>query len=461
MMSKFNSLRRRLVAVVAVGLLAVGGMELSAQCYTPNLQKAESLFKKGEYAAARKRFVAAKSCPDKPKTNNLDARIAACDRKLKGSSTSEGSTTQRRQSTSSTTTTRQATFKITSVSFRNEDIDDNVLTDYGYSLNAADIHYLMPRIYYKSTYTSSQDWAFKYKIYKPDGTLMSGSSSPDGYTNSFEMTVEPGENYCGIGGWGRKGGGAYDQSGQYRFEVWRNGSRIYQQYFTLHSGSSSSSGGTLKVDGKTSTTSSFSAAGGTERFSVSGPSSWQTWGIPSWCSVENETSTSFTLRCEPNNTGSSRSDYMKIVSGSQEVRIDISQEASSSRFSGNIENIWVDYDQWQSGKKGMLIHVKFTVDGMKGREGRCAAYFKYEDGDFLNDYNDDYCSSSGQVSCSDTFTPNYESTRFSDFKLFMPYDELHMASGKYDLAFFILIYDQDSQDDIVRSDDKTFSFTQP
>lgn len=390
MMSKFKQLRLRLVVAVAVLLMAGMGTEAFAQCYTKNLQQAESLYKQGRYAEAKKRFAAAKACPDKPKTNNLDSRIAACNRKIKERSSSSTQPSHR-QSTPSTTS-RTNSFKITSVSFRNEDIDDNVLNAYGERLCAADVHYLMPRIYYKSTYSSSQDWAFKYKIYKPDGTLMSGSTSPSGYTNSFEMTVDPGENYCGIGGWGRSGGGAYDQTGQYRFEVWRNGSRIYQQNFTLYS--------------------------------------------------------------------SSRSDYMKITSGSQEVRIDITQDASASRFSGNVENVWVDYDQWQNGKKGMLIHVKFTVDGMKGREGKCVAYFKYEGGDFLKDYNNDYGTTGGQVCCPDSFTPNYDSTRFSDFRLFMPYDELHMAKGKYDLAFHILIYDQDTQEDIVRSSDQNFTFTQ-
>ena len=230
MMSKFKQLRLRLVVAVAVLLMAGMGTEAFAQCYTKNLQQAESLYKQGRYAEAKKRFAAAKACPDKPQTNNLDSRIAACNRKIKERSSSS-TQPSRRQSTPSTTS-RTNSFKITSVSFRNEDIDDNVLNAYGERLCAADVHYLMPRIYYKSTYSSSQDWAFKYKIYKPDGTLMSGSTSPSGYTNSFEMTVDPGEHYRGIGGWGRSGGGAYDQTGQYRFEVWRNGSRIYQQNFT-------------------------------------------------------------------------------------------------------------------------------------------------------------------------------------------------------------------------------------
>ena len=203
MMSKFKQLRLRLVVAVAVLLMAGMGTEAFAQCYTKNLQQAESLYKQGRYAEAKKRFAAAKACPDKPKTNNLDSRIAACNRKIKERSSSS-TQPSRRQSTPSTTS-RTNSFKITSVSFRNEDIDDNVLNAYGERLCAADVHYLMPRIYYKSTYSSSQDWAFKYKIYKPDGTLMSGSTSPSGYTNSFEMTVDPGENYCGIGGWGRSG----------------------------------------------------------------------------------------------------------------------------------------------------------------------------------------------------------------------------------------------------------------
>ena len=246
MMSKFKQFRLRLVVAVAVLLMAGMGTEAFAQCYTKNLQQAESLYKQGRYAEAKKRFAAAKACPDKPKTNNLDSRIAACNRKINERSSSS-TQPSRRQSTPSTSS-RTNSFAITSVSFRNEDIDDNVLNAYGERLYAADVHYLMPRIYYKSTYSSSQDWAFKYKIYKPDGTLMSGSTSPSGYTNSFEMTVNPGENYCGIGGWGRSGGGAYDQTGQYRFEVWRNGSRIYQQNFTLYSGSGNVSGGTLKVE---------------------------------------------------------------------------------------------------------------------------------------------------------------------------------------------------------------------
>lgn len=144
MMSKFKQFRLRFVVAVAVLLMAGTGTEAFAQCYTKNLQQAESLYKQGRYAEAKKRFAAAKACPDKPKTNNLDSRIAACNRKIKERSSSS-TQPSRRQSTPSTTS-RTNSFKITSVSFRNEDIDDNVLNAYGERLCAADVHYLMPRI---------------------------------------------------------------------------------------------------------------------------------------------------------------------------------------------------------------------------------------------------------------------------------------------------------------------------
>ena len=60
MMSKFKQLRLRLVVAVAVLLMAGTGTEAFAQCYTKNLQQAESLYKQGRYAEAKKRFAAAK-----------------------------------------------------------------------------------------------------------------------------------------------------------------------------------------------------------------------------------------------------------------------------------------------------------------------------------------------------------------------------------------------------------------
>lgn len=90
----------------------------------------------------------------------------------------------------------------------------------------------------------------------------------------------------------------------------------------------------LKVDGSTSDkTKYFGESGGREYYSVStSASNYETWGVPSWCSVENKTSTGFTLVCNRNTSSSPRNDYMKVKAAGQEIRINIKQEGSTNTW---------------------------------------------------------------------------------------------------------------------------------
>lgn len=361
--------RRWIVAaLMAVAALMMADGLYAAGCYSTNYSKAEAFFKQGNYSAAIKRYKAANACPDKPKSNNIAARISECERRLKPATTT---TPRPSTSTTTTSTTTQRTFRIVDVEFRNEDIDDNVLDPYGAYLYASKVCYLMPRITYDGP-SSSREMTLYYKIFDPSGNMRSGSGSPSGYTNSVSITANPGRNTIGIGGWGSSSPGTYS-AGEYTFEIWSSGgSRLFRKKFTLHPGGTSTN--------------------------------------------------------------------------------------TSSR-TGTIESIWVDYDQWQDGQKGMLIHTKFVVDGMLGRTGRCVAYFYFENGDPLKDFNENYRTVDGKVSVGDDFEPRYESTRFSDFKLFMPYDELHMASGSYELKFYVLVYDKVTEEDLAESDWQHFTFS--
>ena len=68
----------------------------------------------------------------------------------------------------------------------------------------------------------------------------------------------------------------------------------------------------IRVDGLSSTTINKTSSGGEEVFNITTDAkSWSTWGIPSWCSIENKTSFSFKLRVNKNTTTSERSDYME------------------------------------------------------------------------------------------------------------------------------------------------------
>ena len=68
------------------------------------------------------------------------------------------------------------------------------------------------------------------------------------------------------------------------------------------------------------------------------------------------------------------------------------------------------------------------------------AYFNYQDGSALEDYNGKYCTSGGKVCASSEFSPKYSSSNYNDFKIFMPYSELHMGKGSSKLDFYLNIW---------------------
>jgi hypothetical protein len=129
--------------------------------------------------------------------------------------------------------------------------------------------------------------------------------------------------------------------------------------------------------------------------------------------------------------------------------------------SGAIEQVWVDYDVWDAGLKGMRIHVRFHVDGMRGSPGRAVAYFYFDGGTPLDDFDGSYNTYDGQVSVGVDFTPPYENTTYNDFLLFMPYDQLHMAVGNHDLEFHVEIFALARNFSVAQSTTTDFSLDQP
>lgn len=210
----------------------------------------------------------------------------------------------------------------------------------------------------------------------------------------------------------------------------------------------------LKVDGSTTNKSKyFGESGGREYYSVNtSASTYETWGVPSWCRIENKTSSGFTLVCERNNSRSSRNDYMKVKAAGKEIRIDIEQAASSGP-TASITSIEQVHNVMNGFVKGMNIKLKFDVSGMQGRTVRATAWFYYADNS--TKLNNAY---GNQVSVSRTDTAPYENTTFT-MTLFMPYQGLNMAYGwSGSLTFDIAIYDS-SGNKLARQDNNSFTFS--
>jgi hypothetical protein len=108
--------------------------------------------------------------------------------------------------------------------------------------------------------------------------------------------------------------------------------------------------------------------------------------------------------------------------------------------SGEIEKMWVDYDVHDKERHGMRIHLKFNVSNLKDMKCSANVYFYYASGKPLKDSNGKFKTTDGNVAVHEDFIPTYVDTVYKDFQLFMPYEELHMATRNYSLKFDAQIY---------------------
>ncbi len=111
-----------------------------------------------------------------------------------------------------------------------------------------------------------------------------------------------------------------------------------------------------------------------------------------------------------------------------------------AQANGEIDRVWVDHNVTEDGEYGMRIHVEFTARNMRNSQGRLAAYFSFQDGAALEDFNDRFTTTGGNVSVGENFSPSYAQSRYDDFKLFIPYDELHMSDGEHQLEFKVIAF---------------------
>lgn len=247
---------------------------------------------------------------------------------------------------------------------------------------------------------------------------------------------------------------------KFKISIWDKSVSPYKEFydanswktFTFTPGAESS----LTVDGSTSNkTRYFPESGGRKRYSVStSANSYDIWGVPSWCSIENKTSSGFTLVCSKNTNSSSRSSYMKVKAAGHEIRIDIEQDECSEP-TASITSIEQVHNVFNGFTKGMNIKLKFSVSGMKGRSVKATALFYY--GDNVTELKNIY---GGQVQISKSDVAPYEDTDFT-MTLFIPYQSLNMGRGWNGSLSFDVIVSDSAGKKLARENNSTFTYYQP
>lgn len=108
----------------------------------------------------------------------------------------------------------------------------------------------------------------------------------------------------------------------------------------------------------------------------------------------------------------------------------------------------------------MRIHVRFTIQGAQGTSCRAGAFFYSENGTPLHASGGGaYHTPSGQVTVQKEFVPRFSSSRWDDFKLFMPIKQLGLSNGNnrdLQLMAQVMIYCKYAQTALAM---KPFTFT--
>ena len=107
--------------------------------------------------------------------------------------------------------------------------------------------------------------------------------------------------------------------------------------------------------------------------------------------------------------------------------------APGNKITATFKDLWVDFDVFENGEKGMRIHAKFSVSSMKNIDGYLACYFEKKDGTRLTSDNSTYRSKTGQLAVYKLITPAYDKADYDDMSVFIPYSVFEFTPGRNDL----------------------------
>jgi uncharacterized protein (DUF697 family) len=104
-----------------------------------------------------------------------------------------------------------------------------------------------------------------------------------------------------------------------------------------------------------------------------------------------------------------------------------------------IHGIQTEHNVINNFEKGMRIHVDFELFNMTVNSGCCAVFFYQKNGRALKDFDQQFVTTDGCVCASAGFSTICDASRWKDFTFFMPYSQLHMNRGKYQLKYSLVV----------------------
>lgn len=273
-------------------------------CYNTTRSQGISLFNQGKKAKAKEYFVSAKTCPDKPSNNDLDAWIKKC----------EGDKSN---------TTNEASLEILGVELVNISSGNNTVA--GQSIYFEDMKLMAPRIEFRGQVKKNKVVTIYAKLIDPDGDILENESSPRGYTSKQEVTAEPNKDNVtympSLSSYRTK----FDP-GVYSYQVWHQNSLVFTRTFVV-SGTPAITTLSLTVNNRTSDISTLDIpyTGSSETYTVSTNAPSYDISAPDWCVITEKNSDHFKVTFKDNPNRHDRNDFIIVSAMGHTVYVKISQ----------------------------------------------------------------------------------------------------------------------------------------
>lgn len=120
---------------------------------------------------------------------------------------------------------------IDSIEIGNVNRTQEAIRPFGSSIHSDEAMFLQPRIHYRGILNGNSRIYVKW--FGPDGQLIRGDNSPDGYSQMTDCYVYEESKILNLKGWGSENQ-RFWRSGHYRLEVWCNDVMLGNKHFYIH-----------------------------------------------------------------------------------------------------------------------------------------------------------------------------------------------------------------------------------
>jgi hypothetical protein len=127
---------------------------------------------------------------------------------------------------------------------------------------------------------------------------------------------------------------------------------------------------------------------------------------------------------------------------------------------GEIGKVKIVHNVVDGGRPGMQVQTDLLIRRRNGVKCRYTVFLLDHFGNPLKDVNRQYSTATGDVCASCIFTPDSDEDRIKGLSVFIPYEELDLPDGEYDLRLSATVIDEVKSVPLAANDKVFFFYTQ-